>query len=351
MTAKGNTGLPNPSLHDVKKHWLGVDSHFVFEGHLPHSVPLKYVKKVIMPKNIWVKIFPFFVFAHSHWLCNYSNSNSIPSSWIASKFQELFSKQEREQLNNVFKNFETDYLVIFNKDVSGDPNGTFPLDPVRKELMQFTKQFCESKTRLLHCFSFTIAALQGKEVTLPKKFKRPGFGHVYVSGKGEEFFVVLSTEGAQPESITIFFGGSRIYISKNPPILHKYKTLDHKEWFLSENNFNVGFDTTDTISYHISYDKSRGLLIEHSGSFSYYSSKPIICNDGIEFPSIRFDILDTFFFFFVNCSGSERKGYNLRKGFKFWEPLLFFGFQNQQFGNSGWKTITKKIQPFEKQQQ
>ena len=43
----------NVTLDQVKQHWMHVDSHSVFESHLPQLVPLDYVDHVYIPKNIF----------------------------------------------------------------------------------------------------------------------------------------------------------------------------------------------------------------------------------------------------------------------------------------------------------
>ena len=52
-----STGMKNKSmnvtLNDVIQRWMNVDSHQVFESHLPQLIPLNYVDRIYMPKNIF----------------------------------------------------------------------------------------------------------------------------------------------------------------------------------------------------------------------------------------------------------------------------------------------------------
>ncbi|CAF5001073.1 unnamed protein product, partial [Rotaria sp. Silwood1] len=49
------TGLKQKSmdvnLDAVKQRWMAIDSHLVFEGHLPQLIPLDYIDRIYMPKN------------------------------------------------------------------------------------------------------------------------------------------------------------------------------------------------------------------------------------------------------------------------------------------------------------
>jgi hypothetical protein len=52
-----STGLQkktiNVSLKEVQEWWRSQDPHFVLEAHLPSSVPLDYINRVYMPKNVF----------------------------------------------------------------------------------------------------------------------------------------------------------------------------------------------------------------------------------------------------------------------------------------------------------
>jgi uncharacterized protein (TIGR02452 family) len=57
-----STGVNNKSmnvtLNDIIQRWMKVDSHEVFESHLPQLIPLDYVDRVYMPKNIFESLTP-----------------------------------------------------------------------------------------------------------------------------------------------------------------------------------------------------------------------------------------------------------------------------------------------------
>ena len=48
----------NVDLQSVLKRWMTVDSHEVFEGHLPQLIPLDYIDSVYMPKNVFQSLSP-----------------------------------------------------------------------------------------------------------------------------------------------------------------------------------------------------------------------------------------------------------------------------------------------------
>ena len=51
------TGVPKKTmdvtLDQIEKRWMSVDSHMVFESHLPQLIPLDYIDHVYIPKNIF----------------------------------------------------------------------------------------------------------------------------------------------------------------------------------------------------------------------------------------------------------------------------------------------------------
>jgi hypothetical protein len=45
-------------LKDIFNRWKHVDSHDVFEAHLPQLVPLDYIEEVYIPKNLFASLTP-----------------------------------------------------------------------------------------------------------------------------------------------------------------------------------------------------------------------------------------------------------------------------------------------------
>ncbi|CAF3924311.1 unnamed protein product, partial [Rotaria sp. Silwood1] len=56
------TGLVNKTMdvdvNDIQRQWTSVDSHEVFEAHLPQLIPLDYIDHVYMPKNVFESFTP-----------------------------------------------------------------------------------------------------------------------------------------------------------------------------------------------------------------------------------------------------------------------------------------------------
>ncbi|CAF3858503.1 unnamed protein product [Rotaria sp. Silwood1] len=46
------------TLTDIVDRWMNVDSHEVFEEHLPQLIPLDYIEYVFMPNNLFQSLTP-----------------------------------------------------------------------------------------------------------------------------------------------------------------------------------------------------------------------------------------------------------------------------------------------------
>lgn len=128
------------NLQTVIKKWNQVDSHFVFEGHLPPLIPLDYIENVYMPKN-------------------------------------LFASLPDETQVSARKIFE-DSLVLFDHDVDLTlikPGATTPFDDTRKPYLKFILDQLSLKIderiknpRILRGFVITIPSTRFKKhVVLP----------------------------------------------------------------------------------------------------------------------------------------------------------------------------------------
>ncbi|CAF0966811.1 unnamed protein product [Adineta ricciae] len=102
VTSKSQKSM-DTSLDTIIQQWTAVDSHFVFEGHLPQLIPLDYIDNVYMPKNL---------------------------------FQAL-SAPAQHSARAVFKEalILTDHVIDLNLIQPGKP---VPLDSTRKPYLAFT---------------------------------------------------------------------------------------------------------------------------------------------------------------------------------------------------------------------
>ena len=101
LTGKNKKSM-NVSLDDVKDRWMKVDSHDVFESHLPQLIPLDYVDCVYIPKNLF----------------------------------ESLSHEAQQSAKGAFR----DSLVITPHDIDLNllkAGGTVPLDPTRKPYLEY----------------------------------------------------------------------------------------------------------------------------------------------------------------------------------------------------------------------
>ena len=262
-SGKGNGSAA--TLDDVINlySYAGVDSHDVFEGHLPAVCPFSMVDKIIFPK-------------HDHDRLT-SAESSLLKSWFPRKGQIVVTDSEE------------------------DPANAAQDGELQTELLELSREHAlEPETSPMPSgFSFGVSSDQGKEMQacyLPTKASFGGGNKVFVNMKvhverGSGFYIVLhnSRKASAKYTVAVYVEPPKnhtnkgsLYIANNQQItLHAHVErspmpikggvrvgIGH---LVSEPNFDICCDTSTAIGYELEINpKEKTVSIQHYGvSYAY----------------------------------------------------------------------------------
>ena len=255
--------LKDVTVDDVKAYWNGSNAHYVFESHLPYSVPLSYVRHIIITKKAYDEI----------------NATS-------------FGKAAFDKWRTVYgKSFFS--LVPGPEDVRRT-SGTWPAEHP-SPLLDNPKGFCFVLDKRSRETFVPIRLAEGKRNTY----------FSFMAKGGDFFFTVSSTpnyavDGEIRNVITFYVAkdGMGLSASLHPPLgaLSNPLKTDNDSWAAC---FNESCQHTPYVYYEVSLDyKKRTVAVYHYGpSRSYNSCIFIVPMDAPRYSYISFcrtsDVLDS----------------------------------------------------------
>ncbi|CAF4515491.1 unnamed protein product [Rotaria sp. Silwood2] len=186
LTGKNKQSM-DVTLKDIVDRWMTVDSHEVFEGHLPQLIPLDYIEYVFIPKNL---------------------------------FQSL-TLEAQQSAKAAFK----DALFITNHDIDLSlikPGGIIPLDATRQPYQKFVldKIFKKieqkfNEPQIAHGIVITIPASKFEElivlpITISQSYtlyclqkaqtsNNPELTYIYWQAMNGDMMLTISNEEISPE--------------------------------------------------------------------------------------------------------------------------------------------------------
>ncbi|CAF1400775.1 unnamed protein product, partial [Didymodactylos carnosus] len=272
----------NVGLQDIINYFLEVDSHQTVEVHLPQLIPLSYIDKIYVPKNVF----------------------------------ESMNQKTQESKTKIFRNrfIVTDHEVDMNVNL-GTLQGK-PPDPSRSEYTSYVlKQLLDKvqersdillKTPNFHQGTYiTVAAKQF--ITIPHTITQThqhtvavtnrqlsnNTVYLYFKVKNGDFMLILTNERMDPSQVQknlIFltcyispmpsttnltspndYHETESYLNNLPPTTHA-GVLQQKNHKASSNHFHKGCNTDDYVQYclRIRYQTGQVSLI-HVGVNSLYN--------------------------------------------------------------------------------
>ena len=270
------------SLQDVLKRWMEVDSHQVFESHLPQLIPLDYIDSVYIPKNIF----------------------------------DLLSLGAQKSAKAVFKGslFITEHQIDLT--VSAIPGKGMPLDSTRESFQNYVLgQICEKiqkkmdQPNVLQGIVVTIAAsefndhiivpmsiLQAYSLYCHQKHQTERsleYTYIYWQAMKGDMLLTISSEQITSAVDSSDLQCLMCYIAKTPST----KSEDYHEAYSCLNNgspnqhtlcvedsrfkaksnrFYMGCNTEDYFTLCLKISHKTGLVtLSHAGSNSIYNHEKI----------------------------------------------------------------------------
>ena len=279
------TGMYNKSMNvnveDIIEKWLSVDSHDVFESHLPQLIPLDYIDYVYMPQNLF----------------------------------DSLTHEAQQSARAVFK----DNLILTNHviDLSVvNPGGLVPLDSTRKP---YLKYILNEITRKIKEKITTSSISRGIVITVPgSKFEEhivlpitisqsyslyrldnshapndPEFTYIYWQAMNGDMMLTISNEvidtkkdqrnlpclvcyvAKKPSTATEDYYEAYSYLNDGRPFQHQYNVHDAK--FRAKSNvFYRGCNTDDFLTFCLKLSHRTGeVILSHAGANSIYNHQKI----------------------------------------------------------------------------
>ncbi|CAF1101396.1 unnamed protein product [Rotaria sp. Silwood1] len=269
-------------LKAIINHWKKVDSHQVFEAHLPRLVPLDYIEEVYIPKNLF--------------------SSLTPAA------QESAKKIFRDSLHI------TDHEINL---ISGGGGGSHPSDKSRSNYQDFVtsaliEKFEKRKERGRH-FRGTVLTLAPSQFTdhivLPltiteaheqyvqthKKSSNSDDTYIYWETMYGDMMITLSDEpinpnksqprirclvcyiAERPSTTTTTYNESYSYLNAGEPYRHGIIKING-QCSKSSRSFHRGCNIENFLTYCLKIEKKAGqVTLSHAGPNSIYCYETITC--------------------------------------------------------------------------
>lgn len=284
MDIVASTGMKkkamNVTLNDVIQRWMNVDSHKIFESHLPQLIPLDYVDCVYIPKNI---------------------------------FESLTPGAQRSA-KEAFK----DSLIITPHvvDLSAiKPGGTVPLDSTRKPYLQFIidqiNQKIQKRLETPHISRGIVITVPGSKfeehIILPTTISQsydlyrldnnkapdtPEYTYVYWQAMHGDMMLTIANQKIEPAKEQPDLQCLVCYVAEKPSTKDKYREdysyLNDDHPIQHENNvyakqlrvksdaFYRGCNTDDFFTFCLKLSHKTGeVTLSHAGPNSIYNQEKI----------------------------------------------------------------------------
>jgi hypothetical protein len=196
------------TLKDVDEWWLGVDSHDVFEGHLPYQVPVTYVEAVVMSEDIWKTL------------------NATEQAMVSLLFPNKIvrTKDDSESLKKAQEAALAPHLDAFQG----------------------------------FCFVLAPTAQKGQELFAPLRLvtkAKTGVACIYLEAAGSEFALCLANREKMDDgrnSLSVVFKGNQVLVAPLPPLLAYDESSGGGVKRAANKKFNKGLDKSGRVQYVIS---------------------------------------------------------------------------------------------------
>ena len=270
----------NVTLQDIIDRWMNVDSHDVFESHLPQLIPLDYVDCVYMPKNIF----------------------------------ESLTSEAQCSAKAVFKDslILTDHIVDL---AEMKPNGMVPLDYTRQPYLKFILDQINKKIQerikapdLSRGIVITVPASKFEEhIILPmtisqsydlyrldntKAPKTLEHTYIYWQAMNGDMMLIITNQKIEPnkqpnlECLVCYVAGKASttrgdyretysYLNNAHPFEHE-NNIDTMKLKVKSDVFHRGCNTDDFLTFCLKLNHRTGeVILSHAGPNSIYNQEKI----------------------------------------------------------------------------
>ena len=293
----GLTGMKkktlNVNLKSIIERWTEVDSHDVFESHLPQLIPLNYVDRIYMPKNIFEALMPV-------------SQNSARAAFK----DALIITQHKLDLSS------TSSLHSNELDATRKPYQKYVIEEIMKSIKDRMK-----KQSIPRGFTMTLSSSKFEEhvlipLSISDSYKlyrldketapnTPEFTYIYWQAMVGDMMISISNERIKPTENQPSLRCLICYVAEKPSTNdddeyhEKYSYLNDSSPYAHHNNMEKGSlrakskslyrgcNTDDFLTFclKISHKKNKATL-KHAGPNGLYNHEKI----SLEFDKAQLDL-------------------------------------------------------------
>eukprot|EP00002_Diphylleia_rotans_P037016 TRINITY_DN8221_c0_g1_i8.p1 TRINITY_DN8221_c0_g1~~TRINITY_DN8221_c0_g1_i8.p1 ORF type:complete len:1865 (-),score=335.78 TRINITY_DN8221_c0_g1_i8:409-6003(-) len=231
-------------VDDLRDRWKINDSHLAPEIHLPSLIPISYIHKILMPKNIYEKI----------------------------------SETTKQRLKRDLPNFEERVLRLFNTPHEKDEKA---YTPVSDEIMNHTWKYANYDCGMTGYAFSTEGSVEMQPTIIPGSFSTPGKGNIYFRAHGSHIILYLFSEireGLVSGAVTTVYiraseKKSEVYVFEGM-VSHPKGLITSRKFLGLVKGFNDNLNHDDLIQYHMFVSQDQ-LNIRHFGSSYQFNRKDL----------------------------------------------------------------------------
>ncbi|CAF4647224.1 unnamed protein product [Rotaria socialis] len=262
----------NVDLKDIQHRWVTIDSHQVFEMHLPQLIPLDYIDRIYMPTTVFHSLTP-----SAQQLAKKTFHDRLT---ITSHIVDLNALNQLDSTRVPYQKYVTDEIM---KMITGSsfhsPQGTLITLPASKfehqvaipmTILQSYRQYQEQQGESDITFIYWQAMGGDMMLTVSNAFIDPT-----IEQTGLQCLTCYIADIPLTHN-DVTYHESYSYVTNFRPYYHDMIMQDHKLMKAMSNSFHRGCNTDDYITYCLIIKlKSKEVILTHAGSNSIYNHQTI----------------------------------------------------------------------------
>ncbi|CAF2836536.1 unnamed protein product [Rotaria sp. Silwood2] len=269
-------------LKDIINRWKKVDSHQVFEAHLPRLVPLDYIEEVYIPKNLFSSLTPAAqesakkVFRDALHITNHEinltatgGGSSHPSDKSRSEYQDFVTSaliQKFEKQKERGRRFRGTMLTLAPSQFTDHIVLPLTISDAHDQYLRTHKQSSDSDDTYIYWETMYGDMM----ITLSDEPINPDKSQPHIR-------CLVCYIAERPSTTTTTYSESYSYLNAGEPYRHGVIKTTGK-CSSSSRSFHRGCNIENFLTYCLKIEKKTGqVTLSHAGPNSIYCYETIMC--------------------------------------------------------------------------
>ncbi|CAF3121371.1 unnamed protein product [Rotaria sp. Silwood2] len=270
----------NVDLKSVQKHWATIDSHQVFEGHLPQLIPLDYIDHVYIPESLFKSLSEatqnsakkafgkhLKITSHKIDVSQTAGGGSKPSDKVRGEYQDFVLKELAEKFaRNADRQDKLRGIVITVRPTHFEDHIILPLT-----ISQAYSQYDDNHKRPWKIMYIYWQAMYGDMMlTISNEPIDP-------KAQQPHLRCLVCYVAERPDTSTNDYRETYSYLSNNEPYKHDVILRDRR-FKDGSNTFYLGRNTDNFMTYCLTIERETGkTTLSHVGPNAIYNTDKISC--------------------------------------------------------------------------